>query len=83
MILVVWCSLWVLASAVVAMLPMKRQYLPGVILLLAAPVLILLLGLRFGWVVALLASLAFVSMYRNPLRFLWARLCGKTPEVPR
>lgn len=83
MILVVLCSLWVLASAVVAMLPMKRQYLPGVILLLAAPVLILLLGLRFGWVVALLAALAFVSMYRNPLRFLWARLCGKTPEVPR
>lgn len=83
MILVVWCSLWVLASGVVAMLPMKRQYLPGVILLLAAPVLILLLGFRFGWVVALLASLAFVSMYRNPLRFLWARLCGKTPEIPR
>ena len=80
MILVVWCSLWVLASAVVAMLPMKRQYLPGVILLLAAPVLILLLGLRFGWVVA---SLAFVSMYRNPLRFFWARLCGKTPEIPQ
>lgn len=83
MTLVIWCSLWVLASAVVAMLPMRRQYIPGVILLLAAPVLIVLAGMQFGWIYAALALAAFVSMYRNPLRYLWARLRGQNPEVPQ
>ena len=81
--LVIWCSLWVLASALVAMLPMRRQYIPGILLLLAAPVLIVLAGMQFGWIYAALALAAFVSMYRNPLRYLWARLRGQNPEVPQ
>jgi len=31
----------------------------------------------------LLALAAFVSMFRNPLRFLLAKLRGQNPEVPR
>ncbi|WP_298842328.1 DUF2484 family protein [uncultured Roseobacter sp.] len=77
------CIFWVLASAAVAMLPMRLQYVPGVALLLAAPVLIVLAGLTWGWWVSALALFAFVSMFRNPLRYFLARARGQRPEIPR
>tara|TARA_R110000787_G_scaffold21335_2_gene63150 strand:+ start:933 stop:1184 length:252 start_codon:yes stop_codon:yes gene_type:complete len=80
----VWlCIAWVFASAVTAMLPMRRQYVPGIALLLAAPVLIVMAGLHYGWIYALLALAAFVSMFRNPLRYIVARLRGQNPEIPQ
>jgi hypothetical protein len=82
--MLLWLSIgWVFASALVAMLPMRRQYLPGVILLLAAPVLIALIGLEVGLWAAVAAVLAFVSMFRNPLRYLWKRLTGHMVERPQ
>lgn len=79
-----WLSvLWVLASVCVAMLPIRLQILPGVALLAVAPVLIVMIALQVGWVMSLLAVAAFVSMYRNPLRYFWARLRGQTPELPQ
>lgn len=77
------CILWVFASAAVAMLPMRRQYVPGVILLAAAPVLIAWVGYQVGWWAGLLALAAFVSMFRNPLRYFWARARGRNPELPK
>ncbi|WP_436399499.1 DUF2484 family protein [Roseobacter sp. S98] len=77
------CIFWVLASAAVAMLPMRLQYVPGIALLVAAPVLIVLAGLTWGWWVAALALFAFVSMFRNPLRYFLARARGERPEIPR
>ncbi|MGB3244338.1 MAG: DUF2484 family protein [Sulfitobacter sp.] len=77
------CVGWVFASAVVAMLPMRRQYVPGVALLIAAPVLIVMIGVQVGWLAAALGLAAFVSMFRNPLRFLLAKLQGKNPQVPQ
>ncbi|MGJ8544979.1 MAG: DUF2484 family protein [Sulfitobacter sp.] len=77
------CIGWVFASAAVAMMPMRRQYVPGVILLIAAPVLIVMIGVQQGWIFALLALAAFVSMFRNPLRYLVARLRGQNPEIPK
>lgn len=80
----IWLSLgWIFASVGVAMLPVRRQYVPGVALLLAAPVLLVMVGLQFGWVYALLGLAAFVSMFRNPLRYFAARLRGEHPEVPQ
>jgi hypothetical protein len=79
-----WLSIgWVFASALVAMLPMRRQYLPGVILLLAAPVLIALIAHEVGLWAAMAAVLAFVSMFRNPLRYFWKRLTGHKVERPQ
>lgn len=79
----IWLSIaWVFASAATAMLPMRRQYVPGVILLLAAPVLIVMAGMQYGWVYALLGMAAFLSMFRNPLRYIVARLRGEHPEIP-
>ncbi|MEM6308446.1 MAG: DUF2484 family protein [Pseudomonadota bacterium] len=83
MTLLLLCIAWVFASAGVAMLPMRRQYVPGVALLIAAPVLIVFIGIEVGWWAALIGSFAFVSMFRNPLRYFWARATGKPFEVPK
>ncbi|MEP5732468.1 MAG: DUF2484 family protein [Sulfitobacter sp.] len=77
------CILWVFASATVAMLPMRRQYVPGIVLLIAAPVLIVMIGVQVNWIAALLGLAAFVSMFRNPLRYIVARLRGQDPEIPQ
>ncbi len=74
--------LWVLAATVTALLPMRAQYPPGIVLLIAAPVLIVWLGAVHGWWVSALALAAFGSMFRNPLRYLWARARGQRPELP-
>ncbi|MGJ8556233.1 MAG: DUF2484 family protein [Sulfitobacter geojensis] len=83
MTLMLICILWVLASAGVAMLPMRQQYIPGIALLIAAPVLIFFIGQQVGWFMALLAIAAFVSMFRNPLKFIVAKLRGQNPQVPQ
>lgn len=80
---VVIAALWVLAATVVALLPMRLQYVPGVALLLAAPFLIIWLAVLYGWWIGVLALLAFGSMFRNPLRYLWARARGQRPEIPK
>ena len=77
------CIGWVFASAAVAMLPMRYQYVPGVALLIAAPVLIVMIGWQVHWVAAIAALFAFVSMFRNPLRYFWARARGQTVEIPK
>lgn len=70
-------ALWVLAASVVAFLPMRWQYAPGMVLLAAAPVLIVWLGYDFGWFWSLAAVLALVSMFRHPLRYFWRRARGR------
>lgn len=76
-------SLWVLAATVTAFLPMRWQYPPGIALLIWAPVLIGWIGYDFGWFVAFLALAASLSMFRNPLRYFYARARGEKPELPR
>lgn len=83
MTLLVICAFWVIAATIVAFLPMRYQYGPGVLLLLAAPVLIFFVGKELGWLPAGLALLAFISMFRHPLRYFWKRAWGETPEVPK
>lgn len=79
---VVFCALWVLAATVVAFLPMRTQYVPGLVLLILAPVLIVWLGLVHGWIFGLVALGGFVSMFRNPLRYFWRRFRGDS-EGPK
>lgn len=68
--------LWVLAAAGVAMLPMRRQYVPGLALLIAAPVLIAWLAVAHGPWLPLVAALAVISMYRRPLGYFLGRALG-------
>lgn len=79
--LVLGC-LWVMAAAIVALLPMRRQYVPGVALLIAAPVLLGWIAYEHGaWIFAF-GLFAFLSMFRNPLVYFWRRARGERPEVP-
>ena len=58
--------LWVLAAAGTAFLPMRRQMVPGLFLLLSAPVLIVWMSMDVGWWFGVLALLAVLSMFRRP-----------------
>ena len=73
---------WVPVGAITAMLPMRHQGWTGLLLLLAAPVLIWLIGRDYGAWVALVAVFAFVSMFRHPLKYNWKRLSGQDVELP-
>lgn len=82
MTLALVCIAWVFAATGVAMLPMRHQYVPGVILLIAAPLLILWIGISVAWWAGVLALAAFLSMFRNPLRYFWAKARGQNPQLP-
>lgn len=79
--LIIAC-VWVLAAAAVAMLPMRHQYVPGVALLLAAPVLIGLIFYQHGILLGCVASFGFLSMFRRPLRYLGRKALGWPVEEP-
>lgn len=70
MILFVVACCWVILATGVAFLPYRHQFIPGLMLLIAAPVLIYLITREFGFVPGAAAALGFVSMFRKPLRYL-------------
>ncbi len=75
-------ALWILAAAVVARLPMRLQYAPGITLLDLAPVLLGWIAWTHGvWIFAF-GIFALLSMFRNPLIYLWRCARGETPEMP-
>jgi Protein of unknown function (DUF2484) len=75
--------LWVVASAVVAMLPMRRQMVPGVALLFAAPVVLVWIGRVHGWMWLAIGLFAFLSMFRNPLLYFLRRALGRPAPLPK
>ena len=75
--------LWIVLAAVVAMLPMRRQMVPGIALLVIAPVLIVWIGASHGWWWAALGLFAFLSMFRRPLIYLTRRALGREAADPR
>lgn len=82
MILALACILWVFAATATAMLPMRRQMVPGVTLLLAAPCLIAWIGWAYSPWAALFAAAAFLSMFRRPLTYFTCRALGLPVERP-
>ncbi|WP_171167224.1 DUF2484 family protein [Ruegeria sp. HKCCA0370] len=66
-------ALWVICATIVAFLPMRMQFPPGVTLLICAPVLIVWLGYDHGWFWSVFAFGGFVSMFRNPIRYCWRK----------
>ena len=75
-------AFWVIAAAVTAMLPMRRQYVPGVSLLICAPPLIGWIGWEHGLIWLLFALFALVSMFRRPLLFFARRALCLSVTVP-
>ena len=80
--LVLGC-LWVLVAAATAMLPMRRQMVPGLALLAAAPVLLVWIGWAHGWVWLAIGLFAFLSMFRNPLLYFARRALGRPAPLPK
>lgn len=68
--------LWVLAAALVALLPMRLQFVLGFFLALSALILIVWLSATLSPWIGLAALVAFVSMFRKPLRYFARRLLG-------
>jgi hypothetical protein len=75
-------AIWAVMATIVALLPMRRQFIPGVTLLIAAPVLIIFIGFQHGFWIAALGLLAFLSMFRNPLRYLMRKARGLPTPLP-
>lgn len=74
---------WIFAAAGTAMLPMKYQLIPGLVLLLTAPVLIVWTGWLHGWLWAAFGTFALLSMFRRPLLHFYARATGRpAPAKP-
>lgn len=73
---------WVLAATVTAMLPMRRQYVPGITLLIAAPLLIGWIGWQHGAWIGVAAIAAFLSMFRNPLIYFARKALGLPVQLP-
>ena len=74
--------LWVLAAAIVALLPMRFQYVPGLALLILSVPLAVFVGVEVGWFWVALVVFAVLSMFRRPLmalvRHLRHRFAGET-----
>jgi hypothetical protein len=75
--------IWILLAAIVAMLPMKRQIVPGLALLIVAPFLLAWIGWVHGWVWVFAGCFAFVSMFRNPLIYFIRRALGRPAPLPK
>ena len=73
---------WVLAATATALLPMRYQLVPGLALLIAAPVLVVWIGMEHGIWWALGGLAAFASMFRRPLFYLGKRMLGHPAERP-
>ncbi len=70
-------AIWVILAAIVALLPMRRQFAPGIALLVAAPFLLIYLGYQHNAPIVLAASIAIISMFRRPLFYMGKRLIGR------
>ncbi|MHC9234157.1 DUF2484 family protein [Pseudooceanicola sp. 502str34] len=64
---------WVLAAALVALLPMRLQRWPGLGLILGALAILVLIGRAHGVGMALVALIAVLSVFRRPLFYLMSR----------
>lgn len=76
-------AFWIIAAAGVAMLPMRRQMLPGLALLIAAPLLLVWIGATQGWLWTAFGTFAFLSMFRRPLIYFCRKAMGLPVDDPR
>ncbi len=75
-------ALWVVAAAIVAGLPYRHQFPPGIVLLILAPFLIGFISWQHGVIWLGIALFAFVSMFRRPLFYLTRKALGLHPDRP-
>ena len=66
--------LWVVAASATALLPLRAQVRPGLLLLAAAVPLVWSLALAHGAVAVVLGLLVLGSLFRRPLAAAWQRV---------
>jgi hypothetical protein len=66
-------AVWVVLATIVAMLPLRFQWLPGLALLLVASAILVRIGIDHGWWWVAAWTFAFVSMFRKPLGYFARR----------
>ena len=71
-------AVWVIVAAITAMLPMRRQAILGLPLLIAAPVLLVWIGMIHGVLAVAFGTFAFLSMFRRPLNYFARKALGRT-----
>ncbi len=69
-------SLWVLAATLIALLPMRMQFIPGLTVLILALPMLAFVAVQHGIWLCLLGVLAVLSMFRRPLIYYVGRLRG-------
>lgn len=79
---IILAAIWVVAAAITAFLPMRRQYPPGITLLILAPFVIAYLGYQHGLIWVIVGLVAFASMFRNPLIYFARKAMGRAPKRP-
>jgi hypothetical protein len=78
-----FACLWVVAASITAMLPMRRQMVPGLAILIAAPPLLVWLAVDTGPWWALAGFLAILSFMRRPLIYFARKALGWPVDDPR
>lgn len=68
---------WVLIATATAMLPYRRQFPPGVALLVIAPALLSWIAWDYGLWAGLAGLAGFLSMFRRPLLYFARRALGR------
>jgi hypothetical protein len=65
-----------------AVLPLKHQMIPGIALLITAPVLLFWTAMAYGWIWLCFGLFAFVSMFRRPLIYFARSAFGLPTDRP-
>lgn len=72
--------IWVLIATVIAFLPMRFQYVPGLTLLTLAVPLLVFIAMQHGVWIVLLVLGGIISMFRRPLFYLGRRFIGRLTQ---
>ena len=68
---------WVVAATITAFLPMRYQYVPGLVLLILAVPILVFVGVEHSLWVVFAALAGLISMFRRPLWFFGRYLLGR------
>jgi len=79
--LILW-YVWVITATLVAFLPMRLQYPPGILLLIAAPCLLGWIAFDHGWWIFVAGTVGFVSMFRKPLIYIFRKWTSGETHSP-
>lgn len=74
---IVSCCVWALLASVTALLPLRVQYAPAIMLAIVVPFLLIFVGFEHGLGAVALGLVAFVSLFRVPLLYVARQMIGE------